>query len=381
MPRAVAAVKRVVLVARQLAHGGAERQVVALARELGARGVDVHLLVFYSGGAFDAELVAAGIALHCLDKQGRWDAAGFIWRFVSTLRRLEPSAVYSFLDVPNILAVLAWWFVWRPRLVWSIRAAGMEMHHYDWLNRSLPWVEARLSRWADLTIANSQAGAAWAVRRGFPRDRLCVVENGIDTRRFRPDAAGRARLRALWGIPDGVCLVGLVARLDPMKDHKGFLHACAALRVVGDEVHFVCVGVGDKGYQGELVALAHRLGLEKRMVWAGSQADMAAVHSAIDIACSASAFGEGFSNSIGEAMACGTPCVVSDVGDSARIVGPFGEVVPPGDAQAMCDAIGRMRGRIRLEPHLHTEVRMRIETEFSLERMVTRTEKLLFGDV
>lgn len=370
---------RVVLVARQLAHGGAERQVVALARALGARGVDVHLLVFYPGGAFDQDLREAGIAVHSLDKKGRWDAAGFLWRFVAALRRLRPAIVYSFLDLPNILAALAWYVVGRPRLVWSVRAAGMEMRHYDWLNRVLPWVEARLSRYADLTIANSQAGKHWAEGRGFPGGRLHVVENGIDIVRFQPDAAGRQRLRALWHIPDGVCLVGLVARLDPMKDHQAFLRACAAAREAGEPVYAVCVGDGDPAYRIELVALARQLGLEPYLVWAGSQSAMRSVHSAIDIACSASAFGEGFSNAIGEAMACGTPCVVTDVGDSARIVGALGEVVAPRDAAALGQAIVRMCGRIRREPQLRAAARARIETEFSLERMVTRTESLLLA--
>ncbi len=372
------AVKRVVIVARQLAQGGAERQIVALARALRARGADVHLLLFYPGGVYDAEAVSAGVVLHCLDKTGRWDTIGFLWRFASTMRRLQPAVVYSFLDLPNILAALVWRHAGQPRLIWSIRAAGMEMRHYDWLSRVLPWIEARLSRRADITIANSHAGLAWATARGFPREQLQVIENGIDTRHFSRDTKGRNRLRALWGVPADAWVVGLAARIDPMKDHPGFLRACALQVAAGANLHIVCVGDGEPAYRRETADLANALGLAGRVVWAGARQDMPAVHSAFDIACSASAFGEGFSNAIGEAMACGTPCVVTDVGDSARIVGDLGELAPARDVQALADALARMQQRVQQEPDLGQRARQRIETQFSLERMVSRTEMLLF---
>lgn len=369
--------KRVVILARQLAPGGSERQLVALARGLKARGRDVHVVLFYGGGVFDAELIAAGVPVYFVEKRGRWDVVGFLYRLVGTLRRLKPEVIYSFLDLPNILASLLSRFVEKPRLAWSIRAAGMEMRHYDWLTRTIPWLEARLSGRSDLIIANSHAGAEWAISRGFPVDRMRVVQNGIDTVRFRPDFAGRSKVRADWGVSESTRLIGLTARLDPMKDHQGFLTACAALAATHEDLCFVCVGSGSTAYRMELTELAHRLGIAHRVIWAGARQDMPAVHSALDVECSASAFGEGFSNAIGEAMACGVPCVVTDVGDSARIVAGLGEVVPPRDSTALAQALTRMLERVRQEPDLAQRVRQRIENEFSLEQMVLRTERVL----
>ena len=368
---------RVVILARQLASGGAERQLVALAIGLKERGRDIHVVLFYGGGVLDAELIAAGVSVHFIEKRGRWDVVGFLYRLVAVLHRLKPEVIYSFLDLPNILATVLRQFVGTPRLVWSIRAAGMEMRHYDWLTRAIPWVEARLSGRSDLIIANSHAGAGWAIRRGFPADRMCVVQNGIDTVRFRPDTAGRSRVRADWGVGESTRLIGLTARLDPMKDHQGFLTACGALATAHEDLHFVCVGNGLVAYQAELTELARRLGIAHRVIWAGARQDMPAIHSALDVECSASAFGEGFSNAIGEAMACGVPCVVTDVGDSARIVGELGEVVPPRDSNALAHALMRMLERVRQEPDLARRVRQRIENKFSLEQMVSRTEQVL----
>lgn len=370
---------RLVIVARKLDPGGAERQLVSLASGLKERGHAVYVVLFYGGGVFDEDLEKAGIETYCLGKRNRWDVIGFLLRLAATLRRLHPDVIYSFLDLPNILAVVFRKIAGARRLAWSVRAAGMEMQHYDWLFRAIPWVESRLSGLADVIIANSYAGSAWAASRGFPADRLRVVENGIAVGRFRPDSGARARVRAEWNVADEDRIIGLVGRFDPMKDHPNFISACATLAVTQENLRFACIGAGSNAYRAELAELAGRYGIAERMIWSDARQDMPSVYSALDMACSASAFGEGFSNVIGEAMSCGVPCVVTDVGDSARIVGELGEVVPPRDAKALAKAMERMLQRIKREPDIGRRVRERIEVEFSLEKMLSRTENILFG--
>lgn len=370
---------RIVVLARKLDQGGAERQIVTLAKALKERGRDVHVVLFYVGGVFDGELAAAGVPVHFVGKRGRWDTVGFLVRLALILRGLRPATIYSFLDLPNILAALLRPAVGRPRLVWSIRAAGMEMQHYDWLSRLMPRLEAGLSRTADVVVANSRAGSAWAISRGFPAARMAVVENGIDTVRFHPDPKGRAEVRNEWKLDANQRLIGLVARLDAMKDHRNFLQACVLLAAQRDDLRFVCVGGGGSAYRAELEAFAGHLGLADRLIWAGACQDMPATYCAMDIACSSSAFGEGFSNAIAEAMACGVPCVVTDVGDSARIVGEVGEVAPPRDADALAGAMARMLDRIEGNADIGCQARARIVDEFSVERMVLRTEQVVYG--
>lgn len=372
---------RVVLLARKLDQGGAERQIVALAKALKERGRDVHVVLFYFGGVFDGELAAAGVPVHFVGKRGRWDVVGFLVRLALILRRLRPVTVYSFLDLPNILAALLRPAVGRPRLVWSIRAAGMEMRHYDWLSRLVPRLEAGLSRTADVVVANSHAGSAWAVSRGFPAARMAVVENGIDTIRFHPDPKGRAEVRNEWKVNANNRLIGLVARLDAMKDHRNFLQACALLAARRNDLRFVCVGGGASSYRAELEEFAGHVGIADRLIWAGARQDMPAVYCAMDIACSCSAFGEGFSNAVGEAMACGVACVVTDVGDSARIVGEIGEVAPPRNADAFAGALDRMLARLEEDAAIGCKARTRIVDEFSVERMVLRTEQVVYGNI
>jgi glycosyltransferase involved in cell wall biosynthesis len=175
-------------------------------------------------------------------------------------------------------------------------------------------------------------------------------------------------------------LIGLVARLDPMKDHPNLLEAAALLSKQRDDVRFICVGNGPAAYKHELQSLAGDLGLRDRLHWTHASNDMVAVHNALDLAGSVSNGGEGFSNATGEAMACGTPCVVTDVGDSASIVGNSEQVVPPGDPQSLTAAWQRI---LNLQPvrraMLSQASRERIKQEFSLQQLVNKTESALLG--
>jgi glycosyltransferase involved in cell wall biosynthesis len=369
----------VLILNRRFGIGGAERQLVTLLRHIDTERFKVTACSFYDGGELASDVRAiSGIEWHALGKRGRWDILPLLRRYWQLLGRTRPRVVYGFLAVSNVLALVA--RLRGANVVWGIRASDMDAAQYDWLERVVFSVERLLARGADLVIANSQAGARHIASRGFPAERIAVVPNGIDVSRFRRDTDARQAIRAELGVRDRDLLVGMVSRLDPMKDHETFLAAAKQLAQMHDDVHFVCVGEGPVDYAQRLAMRTRELGLAERLRWMGYREDMTAVYNALDVLCLSSAYGEGFPNVIGEAMACGVPCVATDVGDARDVIADTGLTVPPRHPDALAAAIAAVLEHLRTEPQMLAErTRNRIVSEYSVERMVRRTEELLAG--
>ena len=369
---------RITFLTRSLNSGGAERQLTVLATGLHERGHRVLVLPFYSGGPLQTELAQAGVPVRSPEKGGRWDLAGFARRLAKLLRRERPDVLHGYLGGPNVLTVLLKPLLPRTRIVWGVRAAVLDLARYDRFSRFTLHAERLLSRFADRIVVNSRTGRSFAIERGFPKDKVVAVLNGIDTDRFRPDPASRSRIRKEWGVAGHEKLVGLVARLIPIKDHPNFLRAAALLAHEREDVRFVCVGDGRLAYRDELRSMSRKLGLEDRLVWAGARSDAPAVFNALDVAVSSS-YGEGFPNVVGEAMACGTPCVVTDVGDSADIVGGTGVIVPPRDSEALARGIAAALSSTGMSEQ--QEQRERIVHKFSVRNLISTTEDILMDVV
>jgi glycosyltransferase involved in cell wall biosynthesis len=250
----------------------------------------------------------------------------------------------------------------------------MDSTQYDWLSGLSLKMTCRLARFADAIIANSHAGREHHVALGYPAQKTVVISNGIDTKRFCPDPKARDRIRAQWGVSEHEKLIGLVGRLDPMKDHSNFLHAAALLVREEKQFRFVCVGDGPIEYRASLQELTRTLGLEKYIIWVSARADVSDIYSALDLLVNSSSFGEGFSNVIGEAMACGVPCVATNIGDSAWLVGNQGEVVPPKDPVALVNAIEKLLDHKVFDPG---QIRQRVVDQLSVNSLVANTEHVL----
>jgi len=185
-------------------------------------------------------------------------------------------------------------------------------------------------------------------------------------------------MRQAWGVADGEQLIGLVGRLDPMKGHDTFIKAAALLSRGRDKIRYICVGDGPEAFKQKLVALSEEMGLGHRLIWVSASDDVGAVYNALDLVTSCSSYGEGFSNVIGEAMACGRSCVVTDVGDAKRIVGDTGYVVAPGNPAALAAAWQEALDASGPEKTRHSQMaRERVVEHFSLERLIEETSRIL----
>jgi glycosyltransferase involved in cell wall biosynthesis len=314
------------------------------------------------------------VTVASLEKRGRWDIVGFLLRLYRLLKEDQPDVLYAFLGTANMLSVVMKMMLPGIKAVMGVRSSYVDFGSYSSLLRAAYWVECRLSRWADLIICNSHEGKMHAERHGFAADKMIVVSNGIDTSEFRPNLEARQRLRAEWKIGEGQYLVGLVGRLDPQKDHATFLRALAIVTGKRLDVRAICIGNCAEPYHTHLKRLANALRLDDILMWMGERDDMPAVYSALDVVVSTS-LGEGFSNTIAEAMACGVSCVVTNVGDSAMIVGDDGIVVPPRAPEAIAAALERMLATPSSARQFR--VRRRIEALFGVDAMAANTDAAL----
>jgi glycosyltransferase involved in cell wall biosynthesis len=367
---------RVMHVITGLSTGGAETMLLKLLSA--ASGSMEHVVVSLGEeGTIGPRIAALGVPVHCL---GLRRNAPNPFRALSILplaRRIGPQLIQGWMYHGNLMASMAALALrHKPPVLWNIRQTVYDLRRERWLTAKFIRLGARLSSRPAAIIYNSQTSATQHESLGYGAEKRVIIPNGFDYQLLRPDEAARKAVRTELGIADDTVLVGLVARYHPMKDHVGFLQAAAMIARSYPQTRFVLAGAGVSSTQPELVKA-----IQQNELWdcvmLGERSDIPRLNNAFDIGCSASAWGEGFSNSIGEAMACGVPCAVTDVGDSAYIVADTGLVSPPRAPEALAKAIA---GLIEIgrsgRQQLGTKARQRIETEFSLPAIVRRYEGL-----
>ena len=361
------------LLVPSLEQGGTERQATLLALALHARNIPVHVIVFRSG-VFARDIEGAGIPLTTLGGTG-W--ISYFPALARLLKAEKPVALYSFLPHGNVVSAIARLADPQCRLIWGIRSSDMPLTGYGLKTRAAYFFERMLSFLPHRIIVNSKSGAESSIRKGFPEKTVRVIENGFDTNLFKPDPQARERIRSEFKLRPDEIAIGLPARIDPVKGHATFLKAAAELLRTGAALRFLCIGGGSQSLMAEMKTLAGDLGIAEHVVWTGNRDDMPAMLNALDIAslCSDS---EGFPNAVGEAMACGVPCVATDVGDTRHLISGTGYVVPPREPRALAEAWRKLldAGERR---RLGDAARQRMVQSFSLDRLAERTLTELSG--
>ena len=351
--------------------GGAERMLTRLAAGSDRERFTTLVVSMTDAGKMGPLLIGAGIAVEALGmRRGLADPSGLA-RLLKILRRERPQVLQTWLYHADLLGLTARWLGQAPGLVWNVRCSEFVG------SKAVRLALSRLSSMPDAVIVNSLAGQRFHQSLGYRPKRWEHIPNGIDTSELRPDEAARRRLRAALGIEEDMIAIGLPARYHPMKDHTTFLAAAAKLAQRRPEVVFALVGAGIEPGNRELTEAIAAHGLEHRVRLLGERQDMRAVYPGFDIAASSSAFGEGWPNVIGEAMSCGVPCVATDSGDSADILGPTGLVVPPRNPPALAAAWERLAA---LGPderrRLGAEARERIVRHYDLAAVIGCYEAL-----
>jgi len=350
--------------------GGAEAMLCKVVSRLPEHGVECRVVSLLPLGPMAGTLQQMGVQVDSLGMKRGVPSPAALWRFFRLIRRWKPDVVQTWLYHADLLGLLAARMAGSVPVVWNIRCAYMDLSQYRRTTSLVLRLCSWLSRLPSAVLANSEEARRFHRELGYSPQRFEVIPNGFDTALFRPDPEAPRRLRLELGLEHANALIGLVARFDPMKDHATFLQAAGELVRSHAEVRFVLCGDGIVWSNEKLAAMVRENQLENRIFLLGRRNDIPQLTAGLDIAVCSSK-GESFPNVVGEAMACGVPCAVTDVGDAASIIGDTGVVVPPEDVPALCQGMKSLleRGDAARRELGHC-ARERILSLYSLEKIV-----------
>jgi glycosyltransferase involved in cell wall biosynthesis len=359
--------KKVLFISTGLGTGGAEKQLVRMLSHLREK-IAPSVISLAGRGAVSEEIEALGIPVTHLGLENPLRlpfVAVQVFRFI---RHFSPDVICGWMYHGNLAA---YWVrrlaVPRARLLWGIRQSLYELNHEKPRTQRVIRYCAKVSGNADAIIYNAQIGREQHEALGFAANKGRVIDNGFDTEVFRPSIEARTAVRQELGIPADAPLIGMVARFHPMKGHEVFIEAAKLLARQHTDVHFLLAGRGltpDAPICSAWLADAELLG---RLHLLGERRDAPQITAALDISSSSSLWGEGFSNSVCEAMSCAVPVVATDVGDSRRVLGNAGFIIPAGDALALTEGWQKLLALpIEARKQMGELGRRRVMSEFSL---------------
>ncbi|MDF3384584.1 MULTISPECIES: glycosyltransferase [unclassified Sulfitobacter] len=332
--------KTIVHVITGLNDGGAEAALYRLCTH--DKSNHHHVISLMDGGKYGPMLEARGISVSCINMPRGKLTLGGAWQLRGEIKRNFPDVVQTWMYHADLMGGVAARLAGVRNIVWGIHHTTLVSGESSRATIMVMKLCARLSRIVPRRIiCCAEKARDVHAEKGYDRSRMRVVPNGHDVTIFRPDLKARYQIRNELELPDNLPVIGFVARFDPQKDHKNLLQALGNLKAKGLAPICLLVGTNMNEANRDLTAMIHDLGLNDQVKLLGLRNDIPAIMNALDLHVMSSAFGEAFPNVLCEAMACGTPCVTTDVGDASLIVGETGWVVPPRDRVALAKAIAQ----------------------------------------
>jgi len=317
-------------------------------------------------------LQAMGVRVRTLAMKRSVPNPLLVMRLAQWIRKSKPDVIHTWMYHANLVGALAARLAGNVPVVWGIHCglgSSVGNRRTILVNRACALLSGK---WPARIICCSQASMRTHKDLGYAAEKLEVIPNGFDLKQFKPDPTARGSLRDDLGVPVRTLLIGMAARFHPEKDHWNFIQAAAQLHKLIPESHFLLCGLDITWQNQQLRGWIDAAGIADCCHLLGVRRDMPRLFSGMDMATISSRT-EAFPVVIGEAMACGTPCIVTDVGDSALIVGETGTVVAPGNPDALAAA---WRKLIEAGPgvrhRLGMAARNRVQQHFALPAVVER---------
>lgn len=356
---------------------GAEKMLHRLIAGMDSSRFENEVISLTDLGPMARQLEACGVRVRALGMKRGSANPLYLLKLAAWLRKSQPQVIQTWMYHADLVGGLAARLAGLSGVVWNIRHSEL---HPETDKRSTLWTGqacARLSRRLPRRIVCcSETSRKFHSEFGYASDRMQVILNGFDLERFKCDPRQRAEVREALGIPQSVPVVGLIARKHPVKDHRNFMQAAGLLHGEYPGVRFVLCGEGVTSADAELKTWARSAGIQDVCHLLGLREDIPRILNALDIATSSSS-GEAFPNAVAEAMACGVPCVVTDVGDSRFIVGETGRVVGPRSPAALAQGWKELlEAGQEVRRRLGLAARERVEQNFGMPAVIKQYQDL-----
>lgn len=332
---------KILFTVRSLNIGGTERQILSMSNMLIKYGHEVEIARIYPNGDLEKN---TDITLHDLSKN--------FFRRAFDIRNLfingNYDVVYSFLPNMNLFSSLVAKTINKrklPKIIWGIRSSSLDPNDYTKKVRFIYRLEKLFSGSPDLIITNSDAALHEYIEKGFPRKKIFTIPNIINHNYFKNISSEKMSVYQEFKIPNNMKLIGVFARIHPMKDHMNLLRAVKLINetknIYKNKISLICVGgVAVKEVKSHYYKnLLEFSNLNLNVKWISERQDIPRLMSACDLTVLPSDSGEGFPNSIAESMSCEIPIVATNIGDSKKIISSFGKIVPIKDPQSLSNSI------------------------------------------
>jgi glycosyltransferase involved in cell wall biosynthesis len=368
---------KVLHIITHLDQGGAEAVLYRLI-EATHQKINHSVVSLHGAGVYGSKLRDIGVNVEILDMpRGRLKFTG-LWRLRKIILGYSPDIIHTKLYHADLVGGLVALLSGAPPVIWTVNSSDLGKLRNSWKTRFIRRICAILSYGIpSAIIADANNTKRVNVSLGYSLKKFFVINNGIDLSSFFPDQRARQRLRHEFQIQEDMVLLGFIARWDPLKDHSNLLQALSIIKK--NNRKFACMLVGNNmtSKNAVLMELIHKNELDDHIILPGPRSDIPAIMNALDLHV-LSSFSESMPLAIIEAMACGTPCVVTDVGDAALVVGDTGWVVPPKEPNALAAGIEMGIGTLKKngKDELGQRCRRVIEEKYSLEVMVDSYLKL-----
>ena len=366
---------RIVFIITGLNTGGAEVMLLKVLERLDKR-FSPHVISLSDVGEIGLRIQALDVPVESIGMRRGVLNPRLFFQLVGRLKSLKPDVVHTWMYHADLFGGVAARLARVPAVGWGIRCSRLDRHKIKLSTRAVVAVCARLSGWVPDWILSCSAEAERVhIDKGYVSDRWTVVPNGFDISLFRPDEPARRSVRAELGVEDDAPLVGLIGRFDPFKNHGGFFAAIKELHNALPAVHFLLAGRGIDPENRDLVQMIEAAGVQGATHLLGPRKDIPRLMAALDVLASPSD-SEAFPNVLGEAMASGIPCVVTDVGDCAHIIGDTGKIVSTGDMSALAAALEELLVMPAGErTTLGKRARARVTEHFEIGKIVRQYEQ------